>query len=87
MIIYVVILFVLLTPGVVLRLPPKSTLLTVAIVHGLVFALVFHFTHRHVYRLTISEGFEEKKAADISSMMASLPTDVKDQVKKVLATV
>ena len=86
MIIYVVILFVLLTPGVVLRLPSKGTLLTVAIVHGLVFALVFHFTHRHVYRLTMSEGFEEKKAADLSSMMASLPSDVKDQVKKALGT-
>jgi hypothetical protein len=86
MIIYIVILFVLLTPGVVLRLPSKSTLLTVAIVHGLVFALVFHFTHRHVYRLTISEGFEEKKAADLSSMIASLPDNVKKQVQNAVAT-
>ena len=53
---YVALLFVLLTPGVLLRLPPKGSLLTVAIVHGLVFALVYHCTHKMVWRLT-SEGF------------------------------
>ena len=66
---YIALLFVLLTPGVLLRLPPKVSLLTVAIVHGLVFALVFHFTHRVVYRMSM-EGFvnheekEEKKMAE-----------------------
>jgi hypothetical protein len=55
---YVALLFVLLTPGVLLRLPPKGSLLTVAIVHGLVFALVYHFTHKMVLRLSM-EGFEE----------------------------
>jgi hypothetical protein len=52
-----------------------------------VFALVFHFTHRHVYRLTISEGFEEKKAADLSSMIASLPDNVKKQVQNAVAAI
>jgi hypothetical protein len=55
---YVVILFVALTPGVLLRLPPKGSLLTVAIVHGLVFALVYHFTHKIVYRMSV-DGFED----------------------------
>jgi len=55
---YLVLLFVILTPGVLLYLPPKATLLTAAIVHGLVFALVFHFTHKIVRRLT-SEGFDD----------------------------
>jgi len=50
-----IVLFVLLTPGILLRLPPKGSLLTVAIVHGLVFALVFHLTYRIVYQL--SEAF------------------------------
>ena len=62
---YVALLFVLLTPGILLRLPPKGSLLTVAIVHGLVFALVYQFTHRIVYRMSM-EGFEaepkDKKA-------------------------
>ena len=55
--VYVVILFVLLTPGVLVKLPPKGSLLTVAIVHGLVFALIYHLTHRTVYRLSV-DGFE-----------------------------
>ena len=57
---YIALLFVLLTPGVLLRLPPKGSLLTVAIVHGLVFALVFHFTHRVVYRMSM-EGFADEE--------------------------
>lgn len=39
------VLFVVLTPGVLLSLPPKSPLLTKAVVHGLVFAVVFYFLH------------------------------------------
>ena len=67
---YVALLFVVLTPGLLLRLPPKGPLLMAAIVHGLVFALVYHFTHKMVWRLTM-EGFEshekeeeEKEQAD-----------------------
>jgi hypothetical protein len=61
MTLYVALLFVLLTPGVLLRLPPKGSLLTVAIVHGLVFALVYHFTHKIVYRMSV-DGFEGETA-------------------------
>ena len=75
MLAYVALLFVLLTPGVLLRLPSKGTLLTVAIVHGLVFALVFHFTHRHVYRLTTNEGFEE---------MPNIPDNAAELLKKAM---
>jgi hypothetical protein len=60
---YVALLFVLLTPGVLLRLPPKGPLLTAAIVHGLVFALVFYFTRKLVYRLSV-DGFEEEVPED-----------------------
>ena len=55
--IYVVLLFVALTPGVLLRLPPKGSLITVAVVHGLVFALVLCLTKSYVERLT--SGFED----------------------------
>jgi hypothetical protein len=62
---YVVLLFVLLTPGVLLTLPKGGSKLTVAVVHGFVFALVWHFTHKMVWRATAGlEGFqteEEKK--------------------------
>ena len=42
---YVAALFVLLTPGILLTLPPGGSKLTVAVVHGLVFAVVYHYTN------------------------------------------
>jgi len=56
---FTALLFVVLTPGVVLTLPSKaSSKLVIAIVHGLVFALVYHFTHKAVREWTRNyEGF------------------------------
>ncbi len=51
MTIYVALLFVILTPGVLVNLPPHSSRLTSAIVHGLIFALVFHLTHKFVWKM------------------------------------
>ena len=48
---YTAVLFFLLTPGVILSLPPKGGLYTVAAVHAIVFALVFHFTHNALGKL------------------------------------
>ena len=50
--VFVVFLFVLLTPGVLLRLPPRGSLLTAALVHGVVFAIVLYFSHKFVWDLT-----------------------------------
>ena len=62
MLAFVVVLFVALTPGVLLRLPPGGSKLTVALVHGVVFALVYHFTH-HAARSMLGgrEGLVTKK--------------------------
>jgi hypothetical protein len=49
--IYVALLFVILTPGVLITLPPNSSRLTVAVVHGVVFALVYYLTHKTVMRM------------------------------------
>ena len=49
--IYAAILFFLLTPAILLRLPPSGSKWTVAAVHAIVFALIFHFTHKIVWRL------------------------------------
>ena len=46
MILYTIILFVILTPSVIFQLPKKGNKYTVAFVHGLIFAVVFHFTHK-----------------------------------------
>jgi hypothetical protein len=45
---YIALLFVALTPGVLLTLPKGGSRLTVAFVHGLVFAVVYYFTQNAV---------------------------------------
>ncbi len=52
MTLYVAILFMLLTPGVLLTLPMKNvSKLTSAFVHGLIFAVVYHFTYKMAYNM------------------------------------
>jgi hypothetical protein len=53
---YVALLFLVLTPGVLLRLPPNGSKMTVAVTHGVVFAVVWYFTHKMVLRASY-EGF------------------------------
>lgn len=55
---FVAALFVALTPGVLLTLPKGGSKMTVAVVHGLVFAVVFHLTHKTAMRM-LYEGFQE----------------------------
>jgi len=50
MIIFTTFLFVLLTPAIIVRLPPNGSKLTVAFVHGLIFALIYHLIHGMVWR-------------------------------------
>jgi hypothetical protein len=50
--VYLVLLFVALTPGVLLSLPPGGSKLVVAGTHGAVFALVFCLTYRAVMNAT-----------------------------------
>jgi hypothetical protein len=57
---YVAVLFFLLTPAILVSLPPKGGKFTVAAVHALVFALIFHFTHKIVWRFGVSlEGMAD----------------------------
>lgn len=44
--IVLVLLFVALTPNILLSLPPKASKLTVAFTHGLVFAVVWTLIHK-----------------------------------------
>jgi len=53
---YAAILFFVLTPAVLVRLPQKGGKYTVAAVHALVFALIFHFTHKFVWQLSMGMG-------------------------------
>jgi hypothetical protein len=59
MTLYLAALFVALTPGVLLTLPKGGNKMTVAVVHGLVFAVVWYFTHRMVFRYSMQlSGFQ-----------------------------
>ena len=48
---FIFLLFLLLTPGILLTIPPKGSKLVVALVHALVFTLVFQFTHKLVWNM------------------------------------
>jgi|LauGreSBDMM110SN_4_FD.fasta_scaffold183761_2 hypothetical protein len=56
---FVAVLFFVLTPGVLLRLPTGGSKLMVAGVHALVFALVFGLTHKLAMDLLYKEGFAD----------------------------
>ena len=58
---YVAILFFLLTPGILLRIPKGGSKYAVAGLHALIFGVVLFFTRRFVWRLSASlEGFDSQ---------------------------
>lgn len=63
MTLYVAALFFVLTPGILVSLPPGGKKMTVALVHAVVFAVVYQLTHKMVWR-ALYEGFEAAGAAD-----------------------
>jgi len=63
---FIVVLFVLLTPNVLLRLPPKGGKWTVAIVHGLVFAFILHYSYMYYFKAT--EGATGSMPAALKNM-------------------
>jgi len=69
---YVAALFVALTPGILLTLPKGGAKLTVAVVHGLVFAVVYHFTHKMVLGMSY-EGFLAKREHDSLGVVKNKP--------------
>jgi len=56
---YLAALFVALTPGVLLTLPKGGARITVAVVHALVFAVIYNLTYRMVWRTSVTmDGFQ-----------------------------
>ena len=47
---YAAVLFVLLTPGLILRIPSKGSLLTASIVHAIVFGILLYFISKLVHQ-------------------------------------
>ena len=61
MVVYTAVLFYVLTPGILLSLPPRGSKMLVAATHAVVFALVYKFTHRMAWKFSMSlEGFQQK---------------------------
>jgi len=48
---YLVLLFFVLTPGVLVSLPKGGSRTTVALTHAVVFGLVYHFTNKMVWNV------------------------------------
>jgi hypothetical protein len=49
---YLSLLFIVLTPGVLLSLPSGGSKLVVAATHGVVFAMIYYLTHQSVWNAT-----------------------------------
>ena len=74
---YVAVLFMLLTPGVLLTLPKGGKKLVVAAVHGLVFALVYHFTHKLVWKFSLSlDGFQNAAMPPMPAAPPAMPPNM-----------
>ena len=75
MFVYAFLLFFVLTPGILLSLPPKGSKMIVALTHAFVFALVWHFTNKLVWRSTqgLFEGMSMSMSTPgpMSNMMSS----------------
>ena len=60
---FVAALFFVLTPGVLLRLPPGGSKMMVAATHAVVFALVYSLMHKMVINMVHGrEGFDSHSA-------------------------
>jgi hypothetical protein len=70
MVVYVALLFFALTPGVLLRLPPKGSKMVVTLTHAAVFAVILSLTCKKVSAITnqMSEGFRLAKRSRAAYM-------------------
>jgi len=80
---YTTLLFIVLTPGVLLRIPKNGSKLLVAGVHGLAFAVVYYFTYKLVWGLSV-DGFKDLKKPSRSPKVKMIPaSDMREsKVKK-----
>ena len=70
-----VLLFVVLTPGILVRLPTKGSKWVVAIVHGIIFAVVMHVLYSFVIPNfeSFHEGAVSKAAARMTGINKNKP--------------
>jgi len=80
---FLAVLFILLTPGVLLTIPPKgSKIIVAAVIHGIIFALIYHFTHKTVWKWTRKyEGFANKPVPITSKLSQGFENPPKELKK------
>jgi hypothetical protein len=61
--IFLGLLFFILTPGILVTLPPKGSKVMVAMTHAIVFAVIYCLTYKAVYSY-LYEGFESRMCRD-----------------------
>ena len=63
MFIYAFVLFIALTPGILFYFPKHKSKIVTNLFHALVFAIIWTFTHKFVYKSTrkMFEGLEDKR--------------------------
>ena len=71
--VYSAILFFVLSPGVLLRLPSGGSKLTVAGVHALVFAFILYLTAGYVWRWSMSMHVMRREGMDVGETPENKP--------------
>ena len=72
------VLFILLTPGVLYKIPKNMTLMKITLIHGLLFTALFLFLHKFIISKYI-ENFEESEESEDKLS----DDDIQDKTKKV----
>jgi len=57
MFLFVAFLFFILTPGIVLTLPPKGSKTIIAITHAIVFAIIWTLIHKSIWNWGVNNGW------------------------------
>jgi hypothetical protein len=68
---YTFILFVLLTPSILFKLPKTGNKWVVACVHGLLFTIIIYFTHTFFWDLNTKEQFKLYSDKNCKKILAS----------------
>lgn len=79
---YVAILFFLLTPGVLLRIPKGGSKYAVAGLHALIFGVILFLTRKFVWRLSASlEGFDSQTGEPTTTTTPATASAKEDEDK------
>jgi hypothetical protein len=67
LVLYTVLLFFLLTPGILVTLPSKKNKTLIALTHAILFGIIYHFTHKLVSSIEGLEGKDKLLGKDPSA--------------------